>query len=461
MSRPSEFVVVHKAVQVQQGYRPSLANLMRTPITLSMRRTSKGEAITPNSGRLPVVALAPGSYLAPLAVMRSLHYLGVAVYAPATHDVSLCGLSRYCAGLLQIGENGSPSATNPDATVEQLQDAGRTLGGHAVLMPCSDEWALFVAKYAKQLRGTYRFPRLSHNLAHRLADKHQLQSLATEMAVEIPASVLPVDWADVVRLSGVLDYPVIIKTSTSRDSGNRTAVVSSSDELVAAFELMDDPGNLICQRLVPGTDSDGWLFNGYFDGQSRCIARFSGRKLRQWPAGRGFTILAEATRNPEVEQIAIGFLTGVGYCGPVDMDFRRDPADGSYKLLDVNPRLGGVFRLFEDRQGLDVARAMYLDLIGEPIEQDAQREGRRFVHEGGFLVATLKSWLAAASTPAATIREVRGAEMGTFRWTDPLPFLVHMVTTIRTLGASRLRHYLRSRSRRPRGQKTREETPPA
>jgi len=363
--------------------------------------------------------------------------------------------------LLQIGENGSPSATNPEATVEQLLDAGRALGTPAVLMPCSDEWALFVTKYAEQLRGAYRFPRLSHDLAQRLGDKHQLQSLAMERAVEIPASVRPADMADVARLSGVLDYPVIIKTSISRDSGNRSAVATSPDELVAAFEHMNDPGNLICQHLVLGNDSDGWLFNGYFDGQSRCIARFSGRKLRQWPAGRGFTILAEATRNPEVERIAIGFLTSVGYCGPVDMDFRRDPADGSYKLLDVNPRLGGVFRLFEDRHGLDVARAMYLDLIGDPVEQDAQREGRRFVHEGGFLVATLKSWLAGASTPIATIREVSGAEMGTFRSTDPLPFLVHMVTTIRTLGASRLRRYLRSRSRRPGDQKAGEETPAA
>jgi D-aspartate ligase len=420
---------------------------------------SKREAITPNSSRPPVVALAPGGYLAPLAVMRSLSRFGAAVYAPATRGLSLWRLSRYCAGLLQIGENGSPSATNPEATVEQLLDAGRVLGTHPVLMPCSDEWALFVTKYAAQLRGTYRFPRLSHDLARRLGDKHQLQSLAMERAVEIPASVRPTDMADVARLAGVLDYPVIVKTSKSRDSGNRTAVVTSPDELVAAFEHMNDPGNLICQRLVLGNDSDGWLFNGYFDGQSRCIARFSGRKLRQWPAGRGFTILAEATRNPEVERIAIGFLTGVGYCGPVDMDFRRDPADGSYKLLDVNPRLGGVFRLFEDRRGLDVARAMYLDLIGDPVEQDAQREGRRFVHEGGFLVATLKSWLAGASTPIATIREVSGAEMGTFRSTDPLPFLVHIATTIRTLGASRLRRHLRSRSRRAGDQKAREKTP--
>jgi D-aspartate ligase len=408
------------------------------------------KVISPSPRRLPVIVLAPGNYVAPLAVMRSLRSFGVAVYAPATRGVSLWRWSRYCAGLLQVGQNGSPSATDPEATVEELLAAGLALGGHAVLMPCSDEWVMFVARWAGRLAGMYRFPRLSHDLAQRLRDKHQLQSLATEKAVGIPASVRPVDAADAIRIAGTLDYPVLIKTSASRDNGNQMAVVSNPDELVAAFKLMGDPGNLICQRLVPGDDSDGWLFNGYFDDQSRCIARFSGRKLRQWPAGRGITVVAEATRNQEVEQIAVEFLTDIGYRGPVDIDFRRHPADGTYHLLDVNPRLGGVFRLFEDKQGLDVARAMYLDLIGEPIEQASQSGGRRFVNEGAFLVAMLKSWRTTLRAPGATIRELRGAEMRTFRWTDPFPFLVLMATVVRGHVASRLGCYsvAGSRSRR-------------
>jgi D-aspartate ligase len=419
------------------------------------------ETVNSTSRRLPVIALAPGNYIAPLAVMRSLRSLAVAVYAPATRGVSLWRWSRYCAGVLNIGEDGSPSTTNPEATVEQLLAAGLALGGRAVLMPCSDEWTMFVARWAGRLSGMYRFPRLSHDLAQRLQDKHQLQSLATERAVGVPASLRPVDGADALRFAGMLDYPVVIKTSASRDNGNQTAVVSNPDELVAAFRLMDDPGNLICQRLVPGEDSDCWLFNGYFDDQSHCIARFSGRKLRQWPAGRGITVLAEATRNPAVEQIAVGFLTDVGYRGPVDMDFRRDPADGSYHLLDVNPRLGGVFRLFEDRHGLDVARAMYLDLIGEPVEQAPQREGRRFVNEGAFLVALLKSWRTALGSPGATIRELRGAEMRTFRWTDPFPFLVHMATVVRGHLASRLGRYSVAGSRARRVNQVGEKRPAA
>jgi predicted ATP-grasp superfamily ATP-dependent carboligase len=390
--------------------------------------------------------------------MRTLRPLGARVFAPATLGTSLWKLSRHCAGLLQIGENGSPSTSDPNRTVEELLNAGRAIGGEAVLLPCSDEWALFVARYKDRLASVYRVATLGHDLARQLGDKQALHELATEHGVASPATVRPADRVEAIRLAPTLDYPVVIKSAISR-AANQMAFASDPDELVAAFDRLGDPGNLICQRLLPGRESGGWLFNGYFDASGRCVAGFSGRKLRQWPAGRGITVLAEATRNGEVEETAIRFLTAIGYRGAVDVDFLQDPANGRYNILDVNPRLGGVFRLFEDRRGLDVARAMYLDLIGEPAEQEGQRTNRRIVVEGGFFVATLKSWRERLSNPAATWREVGGAEMATFRLSDPLPFAVHMAGTIKIHAAVRVRRYWRPRNRSRRGIPAQQETP--
>ena len=411
------------------------------------------------SRRPAVVVLAPGNYVAPLGVMRSLRPLGARVYGLATDRLSLWRLSRYSAGQLQIGENGSPSRTDPDATIEQLLLAGRELGGDAVLMPCSDEWALFVARHADRLSGCYRFQRLGYDLAQQLGDKLGLHALATEQGIASPPTVRPVDRLDAIRIAGSLAYPVVIKTAVSRAWGNQMAFANDPEELVSAFDRLDDAGNLICQRELPGRERGGWLFNGYFDDRSRCVVRFSGHKLRQWPAGRGITVFAEAVRNAEVEETAVRFLTAIGYRGAVDVDFLQDPVDGRYNILDVNPRLGGVFRLFEDRHGLDAARAMYLDLIGESFEQDGQRENRRLIVEGGYLVATLKTWRDGSSRPASSVREVASAEMATLRLTDPLPFTVLMASTIRIHTAARLRRFRkRDTGARPR-RRAPQETP--
>ena len=69
------------------------------------------------------------------------------------------------------------------------------------------------------------------------------------------------------------------------------------------------------------------------------------------------------------------------YSGIVDLDLRFDARDGAYKLLDFNPRLGAQFRLFEDTAGIDVVRAAYLDLTGQPVPEGEPVPGRRFLVE--------------------------------------------------------------------------------
>lgn len=392
----------------------------------------------------PALVLAPGNYMAPLGVMRSLRPLGVKVFATDSPTLTLWKVSRYCAGVFKIGEHGGPSVSDPESTLRELERAGEKLGGDAVLFPASDEWVLFVAENAERLASRYRFARLDPDLGMKLGNKQILHTLATQAGVAVPDSVQPRSFAHAWQLAPTIAYPIVIKTATTRSAGNQMVVVRALDQLDAAFAKMHDYGNLVFQRLIEGGPEDGWLFNGYFDRDSRCLASFVGQKLRQWPADRGITVLAEARRNPEVESGAVRFLTSIGYRGPVDMDFMRDPTDGTYRLLDLNPRLGGVFTLFTDLNGLDVARAMYLDLTGQPVRQQGQRDGRRFVHEGGYLLATLK--LHGRRAPAVAWRETRGAAMGTFRILDPLPFLLQMWGTIRVHAGARLGRLVRRRS---------------
>ena len=65
----------------------------------------------------------------------------------------------------------------------------------------------------------------------------------------------------------------------------------------------------------------------------------------------------------------------------MDLDYRLDKRDGSYNLLDFNPRIGAQFRVFEDRGGVDVVRALHLDLTGRGIRSGPQIEGRAFISE--------------------------------------------------------------------------------
>ncbi|MFD9204568.1 ATP-grasp domain-containing protein, partial [Streptomyces anthocyanicus] len=87
------------------------------------------------------------------------------------------------------------------------------------------------------------------------------------------------------------------------------------------------------------------------------------------------------TPNPAVRGPAERLVAQLGYRGIFDLDFRRDGTSGAYHLLDFNPRPGAQFRLFADGAGLDVVRALHLDLTHRPLPSPVPLPGRTFVVE--------------------------------------------------------------------------------
>ena len=127
----------------------------------------------------------------------------------------------------------------------------------------------------------------------------------------------------------------------------------------------------------------------------------------------------------------------------VDLGWRYDARDGRYKLLDVNPRIGGTFRLFVASNGMDVARALYLDLTGQPVPAAAARDGRKWLVEPNDLQASLLYWREGALTPGQWLGSLRGVEEAAWFARDDLaPFLAmcRSAATMAAAKAARSRH---------------------
>ncbi|HET7170240.1 MAG TPA: hypothetical protein VFI18_01270, partial [Gaiellales bacterium] len=184
-------------------------------------------------------------------------------------------------------------------------------------------------------------------------------------------------------------------------------------------------GEVMLQEYVPGDASSVWMFEGCFDEGSACIAGFTGQKIRQHPPHTGMTSLGVGSENAEVAQAATQLMRAVGYRGVVDMGFRFDARSGTYRLLDVNPRVGASFRLFVDARGLDVVRAMYLDLTGQPVPASAGIEpGRRWMVEHTDLLTAVELVRDGTLSAPAWVRSLRGVREGAWLSArDPLPAL--------------------------------------
>jgi predicted ATP-grasp superfamily ATP-dependent carboligase len=361
-----------------------------------------------------------------LGLARSLGRLGLPVYAVDAQRASPSLSSRYWQGTFTWDFRRE----GPDDSVRYLLHVGEQLGGRPVLVPTCDDTAYLVANRADELAAAFRFPRVDPELVRSFSDKRKLHELARRHGVPTANAHFPASRADVERFAETAVFPVMLKgivgLRLEARTGVKMVITRTAKELLANYDRMEDPAapNLMVQEYIPGGDDTIWMFNGYFDERSNCRFGVTGRKLRQHPIHVGSTSLGICERNETVDRQTREFMAGVGYRGILDIGYRYDARDGRYKLLDPNPRIGSSFRLFVGRDGLDVARALYLDLNGLPVPASPFPDGRKWIVEDQDIESTLDYMAEGTLGPGGWAASLRGVEEGAwFAWDDPAPFV--------------------------------------
>jgi predicted ATP-grasp superfamily ATP-dependent carboligase len=339
-----------------------------------------------------------------LGAIRSLGRLGVPVYGVHEDPLAPAARSRYLHGRWIW----QPAAEDAERLRTGLMTLAARIGRRAVLLPTDDAGALFLAEHGGELRVHFLFPDPPSDLPRRLAGKYTLHQLCSELGVPCAPAALPESLLDAHGFADRVGFPVIAKLATPwRYGGTRgvrsTSMVHSPDELTRAWRACaaSSATALMLQEYIP--QGQNYFFHGYCNPHSRCRPAFVGIKDRSYPAHTGLTSLGRWVDNPGLHRQASELVTRLGYRGIVDLDYRLDPRDGQYKLLDFNPRLGAQFRLFEDTAGVDVVIAAHLDLTGRAIPQGSPRVGRSFLVENYDPIAALtyrrtgldvRSWVA-------------------------------------------------------------------
>jgi D-aspartate ligase len=363
-----------------------------------------------------------------LAVARTLGRLGVPVYAMRKSRTEPATRSRYITGILDLSTGG-----REEDWVDQLMGLDPQLSG-GILLPLDDISAVAVGEHQEVLSSRFRFPLQPQGLRRRLASKAALATVCEEFGVPTPETTLIASREEAHSFTERFGYPVVLKRAETwgeiaDPKAPSVLVVNGPSELRQAYERMraksaSDVPNVLGQEYIPGDSDSVWMFNGYFDSDSRCLAAFTGQKLRQCANGAGQTALGVCVDNQTVTDLAIRLMEGVGYRGIVDMGFRFDARDGAYKLLDVNPRVGSTFRLFSAPDGADVVRAMYLDLTGRSVPPAAAVPGRTWLDEPHDVAAALRLVRARKLSLREWARSVgRVDEVAWWAKDDPVPFL--------------------------------------
>lgn len=397
----------------------------------SRRRLGRAWSETPARPEIdrsvPVLLMRIGRY--PLhhgtvGAIRSLGRLGVAVYCIVEDNFTPAARSRYLAGRVRWPTTG---CEEPGDLVDGLLDVGRSIGGRPILAATDDEAAVLIAEHASRLRERFLLPTVAPGVPRMLATKSTLSALCEQHGIPTPRSLRPSSPEEALDGAERVGYPLVVKNDApwrrlERPAVPSTAIVSGRGELRTLVHSWPEMPSVLLQEYVPRERATDWIAHAYFGSECDRRVVFTGRKLRSWPRQAGVTTCAYTASNPEVAWLTRELCAAVGFRGICDLDWRHDAATGEYKLVDFNPRMGAQFRLFERADGVDVIRAMHLDLTGRDVAPGRQVDGRLYVVENLDVPARI-AYRRAGELEGAP-KPCRHRELAWWASDDPVPALV-------------------------------------
>ncbi|KUN46689.1 carboxylate--amine ligase [Streptomyces olivochromogenes] len=367
-----------------------------------------------------------------VGAIRSLGRLGIPMYAITEDRYTPAAASRYLRRAFVWPTTGTEE---PELLVEGLLRIGARIGRPTVLVPTDEEAAVLIAEHQEELGERFLFPRVDAKLPRRLASKQGLHELCVEHGIPSPAAAFPQSYEEIVAFAENARFPIVAKNREafvrrSQPAVNGTTRIATREGLLSLARDWGDQPGVILQEYLPREEAEDWIVHAYFDADSTPLAMFTGVKVRSWPPHAGMTANAYVVDNPELADLAARFIKQIGFSGVIDLDLRFDRRDGQYKLLDFNPRMGAQFRLFENESGIDVVRAMHLDLTGRTVPEGEQRAGHRYIVENIDLPALLAYRRSGYTTPHAPTR-ASGTELAWLAGDDLRPFFTMLARFVR------------------------------
>jgi D-aspartate ligase len=358
-----------------------------------------------------------------LDIIRDLSQTGVPLLALDSNARALGLHSRLAAGAV------CPDPREHEAEfLYYLEDLGGRFSRRPVLFPTHDQYIWPISQHAERLEKWFIIPFSHWETMRRLHDKREQLETAWRVGVDTPKTVFVDGDDDLERGAEEIGFPAIFKPVESLAFKVRfrrhVLEIGSRDELLRVYDAVRDCGTLMLQDIVPGGDEELYTLGSYLDAQSRPLAQFTGHKLRQHPPRFGHVSMAVSAWVPELAEAGLRLLHELGYHGVSQVEFKRDPRDGRYRLMEVNAR-HWMWHSLATACGVNLSLAAYRDAIGDPYMAPRQVDGKKWVVALTDARDALSRWRHGDEKLGPWLRSYRGVKVdGLYSLRDPVPGLL-------------------------------------
>jgi predicted ATP-grasp superfamily ATP-dependent carboligase len=371
--------------------------------------------------RHPAIVLGLGQN--GLATVRALARQGIPVIGVDANLKQPTAHTRLCRKVVCADFRG-------EGLLQCLLDLGRTLPAKGVLFPSGDISLSLVSERREVLRQYFEFILPDREVMRLVLNKKSFYQFARQHGFLIPNTYFPRDEHEVAELSHELRYPCILKPFQPDAAWRRAFPDAKVFEVFSAPELLQHYHTLsrlhpefLLQEVIPGPDSALAFSLTVFDGQ-RALGMFTGRKLRQFPPFYGTSCLAESRWDPWVADETLRLLKALGYQGYGSVEFKWDPRDECFRIIELTPRTWFPHGL-STASGVNLPYLLYCYILGLPIaEAQGFVEGLKWIHEERDILSALRMWRQGRLGLSDWLLSYRGRRTYALAaWDDPGPLV--------------------------------------
>lgn len=377
---------------------------------------------------------------------RCLRRAGFTVFGVDARRMPRILASRHLDGYACVGH--SDPRDRQDATLEFVRRVRAD-----VLLPLCTPGAMLAAQRHHELESLCRTCAPPMDAFLSAYDKRRCMEACRQMGIPCAGSLSRDEAAD---LLGRCGQSVIVKPAIDAGAARDIRDVATVDQLDDAVrEVRLRHGECLIQERIPGDAGAMHMLTVVMGEASQVLAAFTARKLRHWPSTGGVTAYGVSTRRQDLLDRMLPLFNRWHWRGPAEVELKRDPRDGQFKVIEVNPRLPGYIRL-ASACGLDlpaVAASAALGAASDPSDGLSRySEGVRYIAPTVFL----KSVLAHARTCGLRVAiggacrdAAQSGPMLCSLIKDPVPIIVRSVVPkrrCRSVSCAEFESGMRSRS---------------
>ncbi len=282
-------------------------------------------------------AIVAGCHSIGYGIIRSLGEENVPVVAVSYSHKDMGTVSRYVRQAEKIAHPETHSAQ----FLEQMEKIGRRLGG-GILFPSDDATLSTISRNKKYLSDFFTVACPEWAVIRRIIDKRYTYEIAAINNIAAPKTFCIENESQIDAVKDRLSFPSIIKPRRSHLFAEqfhcKAFKANTEAELKAYFALCKAHRlSVMVQEFIPGPDTLNVNYNSFFrDG--RPLAEFTARKVRLSQPSFGIPRCVRSQKIPEIIAPGRKILNAVGFQGYSCTEFKQDPRDGVYKLLEINGR---------------------------------------------------------------------------------------------------------------------------